>query len=162
MYFPSLWARYQQMEETPDWVYSSMNRTMPHPHLGMSHHISLCMVPDDKCIRKNVGSARKTVKTWPGSAQLGFQDWKPRPVQGNLGRGVKAATLSWDLLYWAGSEQSNQQPAKLKSILEMTRHEGHRDLRINKKQKLISKKKKKIPPVHPSIHPSQGRKATWS
>ncbi len=64
-------------ENTLDLVYSNWKqayKTFPLPHMGMSDHLSLLLVPAYILLRKKTKPVTKTVKVWPEGALDQLQD----------------------------------------------------------------------------------------
>ena len=62
---------------TLDRVYSNIkhaNRAVPLPHLGLSDHLSLLLIPAYTPLRRKTKPVTKTVKTWPEGALSQLQD----------------------------------------------------------------------------------------
>ncbi len=62
---------------TLDRVYSNIKhgyRAVPLPHLGLSDHVSLFLVPAYTPLRKRMNPITKTIKTWPEGALFQLQD----------------------------------------------------------------------------------------
>ncbi len=62
---------------TLDRVYSNIKhgyRAVPLPHLGLSDHVSLFLVPAYTPLRKRMNPTTKTIKTWPEGALFQLQD----------------------------------------------------------------------------------------
>ncbi|KAI4893078.1 hypothetical protein NFI96_011541 [Prochilodus magdalenae] len=61
---------------TLDRVYTNIRdayRAAPHPHLGLSDHISVMLVPADPPLRRS-RPTQKTITVWPGDADAVLQD----------------------------------------------------------------------------------------
>ena len=62
---------------TLDRVYSNIKhayRAVPLPHLGLSDHLSLLLIPAYTPLRRKTKPVAKTVKTWPEGALSQLQD----------------------------------------------------------------------------------------
>jgi len=66
-----------QGDNTLDCVYTNIDgayRALPHPHLGLSDHISILLAPAYRPLLRRIRPTKKTVTVWPRDACSVLQD----------------------------------------------------------------------------------------